>query len=366
MANQAVGGAGKPQPQFDPALVPGVIGAELARHTSAVDEVLQAFRRNHAISRSQMSTLKNATAAMQRIGVYSQQISRLAGGHLRQSHERLSLDELTRRVVADNDWRHYQDGLVIEQHLQPVEVIVDPGLLVSLLEVAIDCAARHGQALGLWLSVRNWPEHGLLTIQSRPHIATAEVGTADRDESLEWVMLLHLAQAMGVMVDREFLGDHVVLTLEFTRTVKKLEGLTAIEIDMGGDSGVGGESQSLAGHRLLLVTGDERLRGAVREVCTSMRLVLDTSPTVRQAIRYCELDKPDIILVDERLHDAQFDQLREDLLRHDVNFPCVEIATAPNVVEVASWTGERMSRISRDAVPKQLSSMLAMELAKVF
>ena len=64
--------------------------------------------------------------------------------------------------------------------------------------------------------------------------------------------------------------------------------------------------------------------------------------------------------------DDQFDMLREDLLRYDVNFPCIEIAAKPNVVEIASWEGDRMSRISLDALRTQLPSIMAMELAKVF
>ena len=351
-------------PRFDPLLVPGVIGAELARHTSAVEGVLHDFRRTHSITRSQMGTLRQATAAMHRIALHSQQLSRLSGGRLRQSHERLGLDDLVRRVVADNDWRYYESGLQLEQHLHPVEVILDPGLLMSLIEVAIDCAARHGQVIGLWLQIKNWPEHALLTLRSRHHVAPD--AAPDEEESLEWVMLLQLSQTMGVIVERECFPDHVLLTLEFPRTVKQLEGLTAIEVDGGGDSSITDESRPLAGHRILLITADEGLRREVREICDSMRLMLDVSPTCGQAVRYCELDKPHMIMVDEKLHDAQFDLLRQDLLHYDVNFPCVEVASKPNVIEIASWDGDRMSRISRDALRGQLPSILAMELSKVF
>src|SRR6478735_1566331 len=141
MAEVAAAGtaADAKSPRFDPALVPGVIGAELARHTGAIDGVLNAFRRTRSITRSQMGTLRTSTAAIQRISMYSQQLSRLAGGRLRQSHERVGLDELMRRTLA---------------------------------EVAVDCAARYGQVLNLWLKIKNWPEHGLLTLKSRAHVAT--------------------------------------------------------------------------------------------------------------------------------------------------------------------------------------------------
>ena len=44
------------------------------------------------------------------------------------------------RPAADNDWRYYEAGLQIDQHLQPIEVILDPSLLITLLEVAVDNA----------------------------------------------------------------------------------------------------------------------------------------------------------------------------------------------------------------------------------
>jgi hypothetical protein len=366
MAQSAAGLMAPTPQQFDPLLVPGVIGAELARHAAAVDGVLQMFKRTKAITRGQMGTLRSASDAVQRIGIYSQQFTRLAGGRLRQSHERLSLDQLMQGVIADNDWRYYDAGLHIEHRLQPVEVIVDPGLLVSLLEVAVDCAARYGQAIGIWLHIKNWPEYGVLTLKARPHVAVPQARPEEAEDPIEWVMLLQIAQAMGVLVTREVHADHTCLTMEFPRTVKQLEGLTAIEVDSGGDSTLMSESKPLAGHRVLLVTNDERLRWEVRDVCHDMRLVLDLAPSTAQAIRYCERDKPDMILVDERLHDEQFDLLRGDLLRYDVNFPCVEIATRPNVMEMASWVGDRMSRVSRQDLRQQLPSMLAMELAKVF
>ncbi|RYG07890.1 MAG: hypothetical protein EON92_17605 [Burkholderiales bacterium] len=72
-----------------------------------------------------------------------------------------------------------------------------------------------------------------------------------------------------------------------------------------------------------------------------------------------------MIVIDEKLHDHYFDELREDLLRSDINFPCVEISSASNTFEMSNWMGDSISRISRDALRAQLSSILVMELAKV-
>ncbi|HVZ46776.1 MAG TPA: hypothetical protein VHA82_23420 [Ramlibacter sp.] len=347
-------------------VVPQVIGAELSRHVADMDAILEDFDGARYISRQELAALRKAVAGARRIAKQSQQLSRLAGGRLRQSHERLSLQELVAQVLKESAKRLRREGVDVEPHLRMVEVIVDPGLLVSLLETAVDWAAARGQRIQVWLDMKNWPEHAVLLFKVRPAVTggvTPEKLEAPVADNLDWYLLLQLAQAMGVLVEREVLGDQTMLSIEFPRTVRQLEGLTAVEVD-GGEMGHS-ETRPLAGHRLLLVCNDDFLKHELQEVCDGMGVVLDSTPTTRQAVRFCELDPPHIIVIDEKLHDAQFDELRADLLDHNVNFPFVEIAQGTNVVEVASWMGDRMSRISRDAIKSQLPSILAMELAKV-
>jgi hypothetical protein len=350
----------------DPWSIPGVIGEALARHAETADRLLQSVEQRQNLNRNDIRTLQAAARAVRRIAMSSQQISRLAGGRLRQSHERLALHEVVRQVIKENDWQYYQAGVMFEEHLQPVEIIVDPGLLVSLCEALIDCAMRHGQVLTCWLKVSNWPQNGVLTLRARPHVPDPRKPLDGLGETLEWILVTRLALAMGVTAIREVFADYAVFTLEFPRTVTHLEGLTAVEVDADSDSLMSGHSKPFAGHRILLVTGDAQLRWELEAICKDMRLSLDTVPSAAQAVRYCEHDKPDAIVVDERRRDALFDQLRTDLMRYDVNFPTVEITSDGHGVAMSGWDGNNMSRVSRDALRAQLPSLLAVELAKVF
>ena len=45
--------------------------------------------------------------------------------------------------------------------------------------------------------------------------------------------------------------------------------------------------------------------------------------------------------------------------------PVVEIAAAPNIVEISSWMDSSSSRLSRGELDAQLSGILVMERAKV-
>lgn len=348
---------------LDSLAIAGIIGAELSAPVMRMRLIVQDFLDTQRISRRKMTMLLAAIEQAHRVSVQSQQIARLAEGRLRQSHERLHLDQIVHDALQSRAEAIHDMGAEVYHNIKPIEVIVDPGLLASLVDAAIDWGFELGRRLVITLDMKNWPEHAILLIKTGNHIAAG----ATRDgppveDGLCWNLIRHIADTMGVTLDHAASASEQVLMLEFPRTVRQLEGLTAVEVD-GGD--MHSESKPLAGHRILLVTTDDRLRIAVKEICRSMALVLDTVPSSLQAVRFCELDMPQLILVDEPFNDHVIRELRSDLHNIDPNFPFVEIASASNTLEIASWMGDSMTRISRDALKSQLPSVLVMELAKV-
>ena len=125
------------------------------------------------------------------------------------------------------------------------------------------------------------------------------------------------------------------------------------------------ESKPLAGHRLLVISNDDQLFYDIKLICRSLGLVIDFVPSTSQGVRFCELDMPHMVIIDQRVRDHIFDELRDDLRKTDPNFPFVEIATESNTLEVAGWMSDSMTRLSRDGLRSQLSSILVLELAKV-
>lgn len=348
-------------PDIDPWGIPGVFGSELARQVEPALDIVHKLKSTRAISRSEIGELMQALQGMRRMALSTQQISRLAAGRLRQSHERLDLAQVWRDVVAENEDRYFRLGVEVESHLQRIEVVTDPGLLVSLCEAAVDWAILHGGRVQAWLKMMHWPEHALLTIRSRPHLRGQDP-VAPAAESVEWVYLRRLAHATGVAIRREVLPDYVEVTLQFPRTVKQLEGLTAMEVDGGSDLL---DSRPVAGHRVLLVSTDQGVAWEVGVACRQMRLVVDVVPDCRAAVRFCELDMPDLIILDEQVRDEVFEDLRADILRHNIQAPCVEIVADPNVIELGGWDDTAISRLSRSDLRSRLQTVLAMELARV-
>lgn len=343
----------------------GVIGSQLADPLAAMQHVLQEFDRTQNISGSQMQLLKLSLDSARDVARKSQQITRLAGGRLRQSHERLRLDELLRDALLARTKAFQQRGVELHHSLRTVEVIVDAALLSSLMDAALDWALSMGSRLVVTLGMKNWPEHGMLTLKASESVSYGAFND-DRQggDTLGWYLLSEIARAMGVSVDRVNTATDVSLTIEFPRTVKHLEGLTAVELDTEGDS-ISSEFKPLAGHRLLVITQDEKLRLETLAVTRQLGLEVTFTPSTAKGMRFCEGDMPHLVIIDERLRDAVFDELQESLRKLEPNFPFIEIASKANTFEVADWTSASMTRVSHDCMRAQMPHILTMELAKM-
>ncbi len=348
-------------------LVVGVVGVMLSDSLGALQSVLDDLESAGNATRGQLAQFKNALNSVRTVAMQSQQIARLGGGRLRQSHEKLRLDELMRDALLERTKLFRQRGVELYHGLKPVEVIVDAGLLVCLVDAALEWALSMGRKLVITLELKNWPEHGVLVIRASEGLALNQESGANLESSgntLAWYLLVEAAGAMGVSVDRITSATESTLMIEFPRTVKRLEGLTAVEVDTGYDT-LYGDSKPMAGHRILVITNDDLLRHELQNTTRTMGLTTDFVLDSRQAVRFCELDPPHMVVIDERVRDPVFEELYADLRRLDANYPFIEIASEPNVLEMAGWMSDSMTRLSRDSLRTQLGSILAMELAKV-
>ena len=348
----------------DHALV-GQIGAELSGFINTVQGILHDLNHNPQMSPRQLQLLATAVASASDIARQSQQISRLAEGHVRQSHERIHLDALLHQAVQERIAALEAQGVDLHCNIKHVEVIVDPGLLFTLIDSALNWACASSQRLAISLGTKNWPEHAVLTIRTTaPAGATRPVPGPD---PLSWHLMCHIAQAMEVTVEREVRdnGD-AILRMEFSRTVRVLEGLTSMDMDeaTGGDSTFYTNTKPLTGSRVLLISRDPLVRGEVDRACRLLSLKVDTVPGVPQAERYVKLGMPQLLIIDERQHDDAFDRMLHEIRETDPDFGVLEITDDADTFEISSWMSESMTRVSRALLRAQLPAVITRELAR--
>jgi hypothetical protein len=343
------------------------IGLELANLVSTQQQVLDTVKELGHFSPAHLAILEESLERTHQIAIRSQQLSRLAGGSLRQSHEKLELHTILDDILKSRraSWRG--SGVQVQRYLRPVEVIVDPGLLFGLLEAAVDWAMEQGQVLIVNLEMQTWPEHGILSFNSTQGVRVQGEQNTGHLDTLSWHLLIETAKPLGVTVKRVESHDGVQLTIEFPRTVKQLQGVTAVEMDVainGNLSTTFNHTQPLAGGRVLLVTSDPKIQRQVDDVCDLMGLRLDCVPDSIKATRFCEMAPPQAILVDERARDLGFEQLRKDLLRQNPRFPMVEISPDPNLLAISDGQVGSMSAVSVGDVRSRLPSILLMEMER--
>ena len=130
-----------------------------------------------------------------------------------------------------------------------------------------------------------------------------------------WYLLNEIARAMGVSIEKVSSAREVSLLLELARTVKRLEGMTDVEMDTGFDP-LRSESKPLAGHRVLVINNDKQLRMAVTALSRNVGLVVDFVPSTSKLEPNC----------------------------------LIEIASESSTLKVAGWMADSMSRLSRAAL----------------
>lgn len=345
----------------------GLIGRQLSTPLAYMQKTLEEIDSTKQFSQKNMAMLSSGVSMANKLAMQSQQIARLAGGRLRQSHESLKLDVLLLAALQERADSFSKRGIEVFQRIQPVEVIVDGGLLYSLLQAALDWACGVGRRLTITLEIKNWPEHGLLVLKTSHVVAHSRsdegVGHVE-DDTVEWFLLNAISNAMGLSINRVVSAADTVLTIEFTRTVKRLSGLTAVEMQTGPES-MYGESKLMAGCRLLVITDDARLQAEIRSICRGTGLVVDGVLNAAQGVRFCEMQLPHLVIIDQLMRSDIFDQLHEDLRKADPIFPFIEIASTANTLEMAGWTSDSMTRLSRDVLGKHLAESISLELSKV-
>ncbi len=356
----------------DHALQPEIlatIGEEFAHDlTQAMHLIHQAVvnPRLHGVGLSKTHFL---VEGLRRKAMSMQQMARLAQNRLRQSHEKLVLGEVVQSVVDERRAENLALGVVVQTRFKPVEIIVDPGLLVGLIGAAMDWVGEFGTMIRANTGMKHWPQHGQLTLS-----ATQGVRTQDDiekrnavNQSIAWHLLQQTAVAMGVGVEiTENINERTVL-IEFPRTVVALEGMTMMEIDTGfssTDSFGSVNSNFIAGHQVLLISPDYKLFNLVRDICKSLSLRCEQAPTVQMAERLCEQSTPHLIMCEEEFKDEQYDQLLGDLRRHNPDFPTIMVTQGGYGFEISGWSSENSSRVSRERIEEQLPATLVMELSR--
>jgi hypothetical protein len=295
-------------------------------------------------------------------------LSRFTSKRLRQSHERLNLAQTLQGALAHRQREITARGIHVRHSTRPIEVLVDPALLFSLLNAVLDWAVESARStIEFRVDMKSWTAHARLSCGFAHAGADDGVPGRPTDEvqlaSLNWHLIQQIARTMELELDREDDMARVKLILEFPRTVnEELEGMSAIELDHSGTSSL--NSKPLAGSQVLVVAARREVRVQVRDAIRNMGLIIDFVGSVGEAVGFCEDGLPHAIIFEAVLRGERLDQLAEEIRGELPSFSFIEIVEEGNTFEMSGFSGSNVARVGRDVIDSSLPSALMFELSK--
>jgi len=345
------------------------IGAATATQLTSALERIHTLITSGKIDRASLRALREEVDGARQAGMIGQQIARFASGRLRQSHERLQLDETIKGVLAHRHRETQSRGIVLKPALKQAEVIVDASLLFSLLNTVLDWALAHAQSnIEFRIDMKAWPQHAQLVCRFA-HRPADQVADNQRPpepaalESLAWRLLEQTAWTMGLPLDRRDDALHSTLTIEFPRTASdEIEGVTTVELDEGFAPST--NSKPLAGSHVLVVSSRRELRVQIRDALRNMGLIIDFVGSVDEAAEFCRDGLPHAMIIESIQRGEKFASLREEISNEVPDFVFIEIIEEGNTFEMSGFSGSNVARVGRDVIDSSLPSALMFELSK--
>ncbi|MEY4561104.1 MAG: hypothetical protein RLZZ618_381 [Pseudomonadota bacterium] len=346
------------------------LSAEMAGPLTLALERVQTLASTGRIDRAGLRSLVEEIGHARQISMVGQQLSRLASGRLRQTHERLALTDTLKDVLTQRAREIESRGVVVKQVLRPAEIIVDASLLFNLLNTVLAWSLVHAKStIELRSDIKTWPAHARLACRfafrapDQREVDTDPTALLASLDTMTWRLLEQTAWTMGLPIERKVDGAHVTLTLEFPRTVNdQIEGVSAIELDNGFSPSI--SSKPLSGSQVLVVASRRDVRVQVRDAIRNMGLIVDFVNSVDEAREFCRGGLPHAIVIESVLRGDRFNDLRNEVDANGADVVFVEIIEEGNTFEISGFGGINMARVGRDAIMTSLPSALMFELSK--
>ena len=343
------------------------VGRELAEPLTAALERVTTLSTTGRIDRAGLRALRTEVDRARQVGIWCQQIARLASGRVRQSPERVHLTHTVQSTLAYRTRELQARGIQLSQSLLPLEVMADASMLFALLNALIDWLLESAHGLvELRMDQRDWPARARLQarLQHRPPDEAEAAPPPPGLDSMQWHLLDQAARSMGLPVARTVDATHAVLTLEFPQTVNAAMPLfEEEEHDQGFPTSV--NSKPLAGSHVLVVASRRDLRVQIREASRDMGLVMDFVGSVREARAFCGEGLPHAIVFEGLLSGRALDDLVADIRREVPEFVFIEITEHGRSFEASTQSDSGMARIGAEGLTSNLPSALVFELSRI-
>jgi hypothetical protein len=324
------------------------------------------------LRRSEAKALSDAMHQLRSTSLRAQQITRLAGGRIRQARERVDLSELVRHVLHDRASEVEAAGVTVSSELQPVDVLLDPPVAISLVNAILDWAMSFSKQIHVMLSPADIPGPAQLKVRvvtPAPAHAAQPTGVAwtarprgrRLNDGLHWMLLRQIAASSSLELTRARADGAALLTIDFPQTFLSTEGMSCLELTGGGDS----DAAPLRETWVLVVARDDRIRGEAIDALRKMGIDALAASDFAQAKATMRDTRPSVLVTAYDVPHDEIARFRHEVLGGEERCPLVEITRDLPSFHLSGFDRFETPKVGREQLTAELPPTVLFELVKV-
>lgn len=323
------------------------------------------------LRRSEAKALSDAMHQLRGTSLRAQQITRLAGGRIRQARERVDLADLVRHVLHERAAEVEAAGVAISSELESVDVLLDPPVAISLVNALLDWAMSFSKQIHLVLS----PDGFAGPAQLRVRVATPPpahathpngVGWTVRprgrrlNDGLHWMMLRQIAASASLEVARTREDGAALLTIDFPNTFLSADGLACLDL-----TDPSGSTAPLRETWVLVVAGDAQVRQESVDALRKMGIDALPAADLAQARAVMRENRPNVLVTGYDVPPEETARFRQEVLGGEERCPLVEITRDLPSFHLNGFDRFETPKVGRDQLTAELPPTVLFELVKV-
>jgi hypothetical protein len=322
------------------------------------------------LRRSEAKALSDAMHQLRSTSLRAQQITRLAGGRIRQARERVDLAELVRHVLDERSSEVEAAAAAVHSELQPVDVLLDPPVAISLLNAILDWGLSFSKDLTITLVPSEWPGPAQLKVRVKtPPAASAHPGGVGwpvrprgrrLNDGLHWMMLRQIASSSSLEVTRSREDGAALLTIDFPKTFLNTEGMACLELT--DDSN---QAAPLRDTWVLVISQDDRIRSEAVDALRKMGIDAVAAADTVAAKSVIADSRPNVLVTAYDIRPADIAAFRQEVLGGEDRCPLVEITRELPSFHLSGFDRFETPKVGREQLAAELPPTVLFELVKI-
>jgi hypothetical protein len=322
------------------------------------------------LRRSEAKALSDAMHQLRATSLRAQQITRLASGRIRQARERVDLAELVRHVLEERNTEIVAAAAAVSADLQPVDVLLDPPVAISLLNAILDWGLSFSKDLTVMLVPADWPGPAQLKVRVKtpPPQAygangggwTARPRGRRLNDGLHWMMLRQIAASSNLAVTRSREDGAALLTIDFPKTFLSTEGMACLELTDGGD-----QAAPLRDTWVLVIARDDAVRAEAVDALRKMGISAMAAHDTVAAKTVIAEGRPNVLVTAYDIKPEEIAAFRQEVLGGEEHCPLVEITRELPSFHLSGFDRFETPKVGREQLTAELPPTVLFELVKI-